>query len=83
MKVDITEGLDPDRSSFSNDHLLVRELTNRINNEFASVIGLVSLVAARSTSDDVKDALSSVMSAAAKTSARSITMLKMEKLDNG
>jgi two-component sensor histidine kinase len=62
MKVDITQGLDPDRSSFSNDHLLDRELTNRINNELASVIGLVSLVAARSTSDDVKDALSSVMS---------------------
>ena len=46
----------------SNDHLLVRELSHRVTNEFASVIGLVSLIAARSTNDDVKDSLSCVMS---------------------
>jgi two-component sensor histidine kinase len=56
MKVDIVESAD-----VSNDHLLVRELTHRVTNEFTSVIGLVSLIAARSTSDDVKDSLSCVM----------------------
>jgi two-component sensor histidine kinase len=61
MKVDIVESIDGDGSAVSNDHLLVRELTHRVTNEFASVIGLVSLIAARSTNDDVKDSLSSVM----------------------
>jgi two-component sensor histidine kinase len=61
MKVDIVESVDGDGSAISNDHLLVRELTHRVTNEFASVIGLVSLIAARSTNDDVKDSLSSVM----------------------
>jgi two-component sensor histidine kinase len=56
MKVDIVESAD-----VSNDHLLVRELSHRVTNEFASVIGLVSLIAARSTNDDVKDSLSCVM----------------------
>jgi two-component sensor histidine kinase len=56
MKVDIVESAD-----VSNDHLLVRELTHRVTNEFASVIGLVSLIAARSTNDDVKESLSCVM----------------------
>jgi two-component sensor histidine kinase len=56
MKVEIVESAD-----VSNDHLLVRELTHRVTNEFASVIGLVSLIAARSTNDDVKDSLSCVM----------------------
>jgi len=60
MKVDILESLGAERLPISNDHLLVRELAHRINNEFASVIGLVSLLAARSTSKDVKDALSGV-----------------------
>jgi two-component sensor histidine kinase len=61
MKVDSVESVDGDGSGVSNDHLLVRELTHRVTNEFASVIGLVSLLAARSTNDDVKDSLSSVM----------------------
>jgi two-component sensor histidine kinase len=61
MKVDIMEGLDADRPPTSNDYLLVRELTHRINNEFASMIGLVSLAAARSTCDEVKNALTGVM----------------------
>jgi two-component sensor histidine kinase len=61
MKVDIVECADGNGSPVSNDHLLVRELTHRVTNEFASVIGLVSLIAARSTSDDVKDSLSCVM----------------------
>jgi two-component sensor histidine kinase len=62
MKVDIVESADLNRSPNANDHLLVRELTHRINNEFASVIGLVSLIAARSASDEIKQALSGVTS---------------------
>lgn len=49
------------KSPIPNDHLLVREILHRINNEFASVIGLVSLSAARSTNDEVKAALSGVV----------------------
>jgi two-component sensor histidine kinase len=44
----------------SNEYLLVRELTHRINNEFASVIGFASLIAARSTNDQVKEALTNL-----------------------
>ncbi len=60
MKVDILEGLDPNRPRNSSDHLLVRELTHRINNEFASVIGRASLFAARSTNHEVKKALAAI-----------------------
>ena len=60
MKVDIVEAVDSDRSPNSNDHLLVRELTHRINNEFTSIIGHTSLMAARSSNAEVKDALSGV-----------------------
>jgi two-component sensor histidine kinase len=62
MKVDIAEGLDTDRSPISDEHLLVREFTHRNNNEFASVIGFISLVAERSANDEVKDTLAGVMS---------------------
>lgn len=58
MKVEIVEGLDADRLSSSTDHLLIRELAHRINNEFASVIGRASLVAARSTNAEVRQAMS-------------------------
>jgi len=43
------------------DRLLVMEITHRVNNEFASVIQLLSLMAARSSSQDVKAALAGVM----------------------
>jgi two-component sensor histidine kinase len=43
------------------DGLLVREITHRVNNEFASVIQVVSLIAGRSSSQDVKAALAGVM----------------------
>ena len=62
MKVDIVESADLNRSPNANDHLLVRELTHRVNNEFTSVIGLVSLIAARSARDEIKQALSGVTS---------------------
>src|ERR1700722_6759324 len=62
MKVDIVESVDLNRLPNANDHLLVRELTHRVKNEFASVIGLVSLIAARSASDEIKQAFSGVTS---------------------
>jgi two-component sensor histidine kinase len=43
------------------DRLLVREITHRVNNEFASVTQVVSLIAARSSNKDVKVALAGVM----------------------
>jgi two-component sensor histidine kinase len=43
------------------EHLLLRELTHRINNELAATIGFVSLSAARSDDDDVKVALAGVI----------------------
>ena len=60
MEVDIVGNLGADRSPVSNDYLLVRELTHRVNNEFASAIGFVSLLAARSTNGEVKVALAEV-----------------------
>jgi two-component sensor histidine kinase len=46
---------------FVDDQLLVREITHRINNEFASAISVVSLTAARSNSEEVKCALAGVL----------------------
>jgi len=43
------------------EHLLLRELTHRINNELAATVGFVRLSAARSGDDDVKVALAGVM----------------------
>ncbi|OSJ08885.1 hypothetical protein BST63_27495 [Bradyrhizobium canariense] len=43
------------------DRLLVREITHRVNNEFASAIHVVSLIAARSSNQDVKAAMAGVM----------------------
>jgi two-component sensor histidine kinase len=47
--------------SMSNARLLLRELTHRINNEFASVIQTLSFKVARSSDRDVKAALASVI----------------------
>jgi two-component sensor histidine kinase len=60
MRIDTVEGNNVNGSPQSNEYLLVRELTHRINNEFASVIGLASLIAARSTNDQVKEALTNL-----------------------
>jgi two-component sensor histidine kinase len=60
MKVDISERLGADDQPRSTDHLLVQELTHRINNELTLIIGHASLAAARSTNDDVKNALDGV-----------------------
>lgn len=48
------------RESFPEGELLVHELTHRINNEIASMIGVVSLAAARSGNRDVEIALTGV-----------------------
>jgi two-component sensor histidine kinase len=42
------------------EHLLLREMTHRINNEFASAIGFVSVIASRSASYETRAALASV-----------------------
>jgi two-component sensor histidine kinase len=47
--------------SMSNARLLLRELTHRINNEFASIIQTLSFKVARSPDRDVKAALAGVM----------------------
>ncbi|WP_424631791.1 sensor histidine kinase [Bradyrhizobium sp. SYSU BS000235] len=44
-------------ASASIEHLLVREFTHRVNNEFTSVIGLAGSIANRSTSHEVKSAI--------------------------
>jgi two-component sensor histidine kinase len=49
-----------DESRFE-EHLLLRELTHRINNELASTISFVTLTAAKSTNDEVKLALAGVI----------------------
>jgi two-component sensor histidine kinase len=46
--------------SSSEEHMLLQELNHRTNNEFAAVIGGVSLAAARSGNEDVKTALTAV-----------------------
>lgn len=61
MKVDIVERLSNGDPTSANGLLLVRELTHRINNELAMIIGHASLTAARSSSDEVKKALSGLM----------------------
>jgi two-component sensor histidine kinase len=48
------------RLPFAEEPLLLDELNHRINNEFASLIGVVSHAAARSTDEEVKRALSGV-----------------------
>jgi two-component sensor histidine kinase len=45
----------------SEEHLLVRELTHRVNNELAAAIGVASLTASRSKNDEVKVALAGVI----------------------
>ncbi len=58
---DEVDSLKADGVSFPTEHLLVREILHRINNEFGSMIGLVSLAATRSASAEVKSALSDVV----------------------
>jgi two-component sensor histidine kinase len=40
--------------------LLLREFSHRINNEFASAIGMISIAAARAANDEAKVALAAV-----------------------
>ena len=47
--------------STSKERLLLREITHRVNNEFASAIQVVSVAAARSPDHNVKAALTGVM----------------------
>jgi len=45
----------------SDDHLLLRELAHRVNNEFTSIINTISRAAARSPSPEVKAVLNEAM----------------------
>jgi two-component sensor histidine kinase len=63
------------------EHLLLRELTHRINNELAATISFVSLSAARSGDDDAKVALAGVMQHIT-DSARIYRALQMPAGDN-
>lgn len=45
----------------SDDHLLLRELAHRVNNEFTSIINIISRAAARSPNPEVKAALNEAM----------------------
>jgi two-component sensor histidine kinase len=55
----ITEGHSLERS-VSEVQLLLRELSHRINNEFSSAIGAISVAAARSANGEAKAALAAV-----------------------
>src|SRR5260370_12400538 len=48
-------------STYSTSEVLLREITHRVNNEFASVIQVVSFAAAKSPDRNVKAALGNVM----------------------
>jgi two-component sensor histidine kinase len=60
IKSDVATAISADLEVPSNEFLLLRELSHRINNEFASAIGYVSTIASRSTSEDAKLALTGV-----------------------
>jgi two-component sensor histidine kinase len=49
------------RSSFPEERLLLRELTHRISNEFASVVSIISFAAAKTESTEARSALTAVM----------------------
>jgi len=55
---DVVASSEPMKTS---EYLLVRELAHRINNEYASLIGVSSRMASRSISDEVKAALFEVI----------------------
>src|ERR1700716_4541248 len=48
-------------STYSTSEVLLREITHRVNNEFASAIQVVSFTAAKSPDGNVKAALAGVM----------------------
>lgn len=45
----------------SNDYLLLREMSHRVNNELAATIGFVSVAAAKTKNDEAKAALAKVL----------------------
>ena len=60
IKSDVATAVSAGQEVPSNEFLLLRELSHRISNEFASAIGYVSAIASRSTSEDAKLALTGV-----------------------
>jgi two-component sensor histidine kinase len=57
--IQLLELASSERSSFE-ARLLLREFSHRINNEFASAIGVISIAAARCADDEAKVALAAV-----------------------
>ena len=57
---DVADAFTFGQSRITNEYLLVRELAHRLNNEYASLIGLTSVIAARSSVGEVREALSEV-----------------------
>src|SRR6202012_2104435 len=60
IKSDVATAISAGQEVPSNEFLLLRELSHRISNEFASAIGYVSAIASRSTSEDARLALTGV-----------------------
>ena len=54
------EAFASDESRITNEYLLVRKLAHRLNNEYASLIGLTLGIAALSSAGEVKAALCEV-----------------------
>jgi two-component sensor histidine kinase len=52
--------LDLPQASIYDERLLLREMTHRVSNEFASAVGLVNTVAAQSINFEVKQALANI-----------------------
>jgi len=59
-KETVVSALDQVEKCKSNEHLLLMELTHRMNNEFTSAIAILALAAAYSAHDEVKGALAEV-----------------------
>jgi two-component sensor histidine kinase len=57
---DVADAFTFGQSRITNEYILVRELAHRLNNEYASLIGFTSVIAARSSVGEVRAALSEV-----------------------
>jgi two-component sensor histidine kinase len=57
---EVADAFASDQSRITTEYLLVRELAHRLNNEYASLIGLTLRIAARSSAGEVKAALCEV-----------------------
>ena len=61
LQNEVTDAVASSEPMKTSEYLLVRELAHRINNEYASLIGVSSRMASRSSNDEVKAALLEVI----------------------